>query len=408
MRNFVLCAVAAIFIQAAPAQLVRFRALGDLPGGDFNGQARDVSADGSTVVGWSSRSYFPGNGQPEQIYLEPYRWTPYSGMVGLGTLPGQLPLGCSAIAVSADGATIVGTGGLIFGDTRFFRWEPEAGMTELLTRQNTRWVVDVSGDAQDVLSYGWDSSAPDFVAVNMTVIPGMRTGSAISDDGTVVVGADMAGRPARWTTETGAVSLGTIPGFSDPNGAATDVSADGQLILGNVRNNDGLTRTFLWSEAGGMDELVDPGSDTAVEAIALSPDGRLACLRYDNGVSESRFWDSDHGARPIMGLLTNAGIDLSGWQAQAFAVTKVTSVNMTVVGFGRNAQGVESWVAQLCVGDLDGDGEIGIADLSVFLSSYGKCVADADFWPAADLDQRGCVDLSDLSILLANFGSRCP
>ncbi|MEP0847031.1 MAG: hypothetical protein HRF50_09450 [Phycisphaerae bacterium] len=55
-------------------------------------------------------------------------------------------------------------------------------------------------------------------------------------------------------------------------------------------------------------------------------------------------------------------------------------------------------------GDLDGDGDVDLADLSQLLTSFGLCVGDAGYDPAADLDGSGCVDLPDLSALLTNFG----
>jgi len=53
-----------------------------------------------------------------------------------------------------------------------------------------------------------------------------------------------------------------------------------------------------------------------------------------------------------------------------------------------------------CVGDLDGDGVVGGADLTILLSSWG-------LRGAADLDGSGTVDGSDLTTLLAGWGL-CP
>jgi hypothetical protein len=56
-------------------------------------------------------------------------------------------------------------------------------------------------------------------------------------------------------------------------------------------------------------------------------------------------------------------------------------------------------------GDIDGDGDVDLADLAALLAAYGTCTGDAGYNPDADLDESGCVDLSDLATLLANYGA---
>ena len=61
-----------------------------------------------------------------------------------------------------------------------------------------------------------------------------------------------------------------------------------------------------------------------------------------------------------------------------------------------------------CPGDINGDRQTDLSDLTLLLSAFGSCTNDAAFVPAADFDGSGCIELSDLSVLLANFGTVCP
>lgn len=54
-------------------------------------------------------------------------------------------------------------------------------------------------------------------------------------------------------------------------------------------------------------------------------------------------------------------------------------------------------------GDVNGDGKVDQQDLGIVLASYGLCLGQPGFIPAADIDMNGCVEQADLGILLANW-----
>jgi len=58
-----------------------------------------------------------------------------------------------------------------------------------------------------------------------------------------------------------------------------------------------------------------------------------------------------------------------------------------------------------CPEDLDGDGTIGLGDLSILLANYNQSGMSAE---DGDFDGDGDVDLADLSVLLAVYGQDCP
>ena len=59
----------------------------------------------------------------------------------------------------------------------------------------------------------------------------------------------------------------------------------------------------------------------------------------------------------------------------------------------------------LCVGDLDDDGDIDIADLAQLLANYGMSGMEPK---DGDLDDDGDVDIADLAMLLSVYGTTCP
>ena len=76
--------------------------------------------------------------------------------------------------------------------------------------------------------------------------------------------------------------------------------------------------------------------------------------------------------------------------------------------FGWNIDDVEIWAvdrSEPCFGDLDGDGDIDLADLAQLLSNYG--MTSGAVYEDGDLDEDGDVDLADLAALLAVYGTVC-
>jgi len=133
--------------------------LGHLPGGRVDGEARDVSPDGSVVVGYSQSPSWPAIG------TEAFRWTSSTGMIGLSTLPGAED--SEANAVSADGSIIVGDALVdsIASRRKAFIWDSMHGMRSLLDVLVTEFGLNlagwslteatgISGDGQTIVGYG--------------------------------------------------------------------------------------------------------------------------------------------------------------------------------------------------------------------------------------------------------------
>ena len=175
------------------------------------------------------------------------------------------------------------------------------------------------------------------------------------------------------------------------------VTADGSG-LSNIARWD----TTSWSPLGsGMNselralteyngELIAGGDFTAVGSTSAN---RIA--RWD-GTSWAPLGQGVGGYEPTVWALTVFD-DKSDDGPALFAGGEFTTAG------GMSSQRIAKWVgcAGVVVGDLDGDGTVGITDLLILLGSWGPC-ADCDVCPA-DLDGDCTVGILDLLTLLANW-----
>ena len=216
--------------------------LGFLGGTGVNrrSDANGVNGDGSVIVGASSSS---------SSSFEAYRWTQAGGMQALGFLGAEKI--SSATAVTPDGLVVVGYSGQ--QTEQAFRWTQAGGMAGL----------------------GLLSTAGSFNS---------SRAAAVSADGSIIVGsasspnaAFMAGEAFRWTQASGIKSLtglltgaGVALGNGDHLESAEGVSANGQIIVGTLSNDDGSKRNAYVVRY--IDGTVPPVTDpVVVPPVPLPP-----------------------------------------------------------------------------------------------------------------------------------------
>lgn len=327
-----------------------FMGLGKLSNG-VDGEATDISADGSTVVGWSN---FPDN-------TEAFRWTQASGMVGLGALPGGMF--SEAHAVSVDGSKVVGFASTPTGAAAF-EWTAGTGMTMIgaaPTGPSDRTVAGaVSGDGMNIAGTLGSVQAirwlSDQSVSSLGDLPGGGTSSgvgAMSGDGSVIVGhgsSSLGTREAfRWTEATGMVGLGDFPGGVERS-EAHGVSSDGTTIVGNGFTASGA-EAFRWTVGEGMVSLGDlAGGDVASSALDASADGSVIVgwsQTAANAISTAVIWDAVNGMRDLQDVLTNdLNLDLSGWTL--WEAEAISDDGLTIAGTGVNPDGFsEPWIARI-------------------------------------------------------------
>src|SRR5262249_9420946 len=119
-------------------------------------------------------------------------------------------------------------------------------------------------------------------------------------------------------------------------------------------------------------------------------------------------WDAQHGLRDLNVVLPEMGLNLGNWLLNE--ARGISANGRVIVGTGTNPSGnTEAWRVDLgplpCPGDVNGDHQVDLSDLTVLLSHFGTTsgatLADGD------LDNDGDVDLADLASLLSHFGTIC-
>jgi probable HAF family extracellular repeat protein len=168
-----------------------------------------------------------------------------------------------------------------------------------------------------------------------------RGAASASADGSVIVGqASVDGscpQPFRWSAQTGPVALGVLPPglptFAEGS-RATDVSADGSVVVGYQRGPDSVNfeaafKAWRWTASTGMVELGALPDSTgvweAVEASAVSADGAtIVGFDISVGVAVRAFRWTQAGGMQAIG-------DLPGGQIQSYA-NDVSADGSVIVG----------------------------------------------------------------------------
>lgn len=228
--------------------------MGTLPGG-FSSLAKGISADGNRLAGWSDFDCCSGP--------RPARWTFGGGIDNCGVLSTGFPQYAQGEAISADGTTVVGYSNSNSNPTgrRAARWTQAGGLVDLGTLGGLHATASaVSGDGSFIAG---NSHTPTAIHAarwygggveDLGVLPGdvASYATAMTRDGIAILGNSQGAdtEPFLWTETFGIESLTTYVAAEGVNltGWILDevygVSADGRAIVGNGRFN-GQFRGFL-------------------------------------------------------------------------------------------------------------------------------------------------------------------
>jgi len=252
-----LLGIGATFI-AGDAQ---FLGIGYLNTSFKNSVAYGVSYDGMFVSGYAATT---------SILDEAVRWSELDGLIGLGTF--EPDTSSSAYAISGIDTIAVGDSG-----NQTCYWTLPNGITEIPTGEwEPSKAFDISADGSTIVGSG-GLDAGYFYVIGGSVVGvdppiGWLTGGSaegISADASVVVGygRNATGRSEAYRkfVDFSIEALGTVPS-GDPNSRGRDVSADGSVIVGDANG----PQAFRWSEGTGMQPL-----GFRLNCLAVSADGEV-------------------------------------------------------------------------------------------------------------------------------------
>lgn len=218
--------------------------------------------------------------------------------------------------------------------------------------------------------------------------------------------------------------------FSVPVGANESFTAIGTVsgISGTTFADFGFTRTSgnvvvdaTFSNLGSGPRLIEVYSNgtlvgSATQTITIPQVASVPATAWPRQVGFRRNVTPQN--RPAMlckwsspqTIALTAGPILTGNELRVVALVPTNALDLVASVGGTGSDVPELFiddedVQPTCPGDLDGDGDVDIADLTILLGHFGAIgnVLASE----GDLDFDGDVDIADLSTMLANFGSVC-
>jgi probable HAF family extracellular repeat protein len=361
-----------------------FTGLGALPGGTGS-TAMGISANGLTVVGSAGAA---------DHHIHAFRWTAATGMQDLGLFPGG---GFTeATAVSADGSVVAGYGQTAAGNFHAFRWTSTAGLQDLgllpgatLSQAHGisadgKFIVGISANNDTSVAFRWNQTT------GMTAISQLDEANGASADASSIVGVS-AGVAAIFTG-AGIDRLGILPGGTGDSALA--ISPDGTVVVGVADSTDGI-RAFRWSAPVGISSRGGlPGADSSVAFCTSASGSTIGGQAFFNPDPVHAFIWHSGSIIDVNDLLARNSTDLTGWSLDA--VRGLSADGSVMIGTARHGNTSEAWIAgvpPICASaDFNCDGDVGTdADIESFFACLSGVCPPNSCGSTADINNDGDV-----------------
>jgi hypothetical protein len=280
-----------------------------LSGGKGNARPQVVSANGTATAGtdWAAGHYWNGN-ELDHVYV--FLWSKAGGGRDIAKYSDRRD-SPYVIFVSDDGSVVMW---LDHYGKRLVRWSTAGGEKELALSGNSFLPSadgsEIAGSA-DGHSFRWtrQGGRQDIAAMDRPL--------GISADGTVILGTK-GDHVIRWTQAGGAQDLGTVQTDGKTVAHLIEASADRAEIVGSLEikahdNVPAISHAFLWTQAGGVQDLGTLGGKSA-RLEGVSADGTVIVGHFvDAGGTQVAFVSS------VPDLVAKSQAELKQEQAQAQA-----------------------------------------------------------------------------------------
>jgi uncharacterized membrane protein len=347
--------------------------LADVAGLKLSDPSRQISSDGSAIVGAAAGQAF--------------RWTSQTGLVSLGVLPGDAH--SEALAVSADGRVVLGHSYREGCATpAVFRWTPETGMLALgvpAGLASCQFLGQMSADGSVVFGrclrpgssyagalFRWTAGT----GSEALLVPPRWANArprGVASDGGVLVGELEVGSPTpwssssepsptpllfRWTESTCVLPLDT----GEPGRSVVWEGSDGEgaYLVANSSSSGSSSdagrrrRGLRWDAWGQVTSLEPLGGDDVTEVKSISADGRIAAGSSGGPCTASALpdasltatiWDAKGQPRRVSDVVKAAGGELHGARLVSAQVSRDGS---TLMGGAYDVDGRKAtWIATL-------------------------------------------------------------